>query len=68
MICAGILDVGGRDACGGDSGGPLLHNSILVGVISWGHDCAHPYFPGVYARVAPYYEWIAENVDLNREQ
>ncbi|KAI5642918.1 trypsin domain-containing protein [Phthorimaea operculella] len=58
-ICAGVLDVGGRDACEGDSGGPLVHNNVIVGVTSWGHyECAHPRYPGVYARVSAASNWI----------
>ncbi|KAJ8730758.1 hypothetical protein PYW08_002171 [Mythimna loreyi] len=62
MLCAGILDVGGRDSCSGDSGGPLAHhNDIIVGVVSWGYLCAHPVYPGVYARVSRYTDWIVAN-------
>ncbi|GBP00005.1 Trypsin CFT-1 [Eumeta japonica] len=62
MLCAGILDVGGRDACQGDSGGPLLHQGdIVVGITSWGHECAHATYPGVNARVANYANWIVNN-------
>ncbi|MBN4724496.1 serine protease, partial [Escherichia coli] len=35
MLCSGWLDVGGRDQCSGDSGGPLYHNRVVVGVCSW---------------------------------
>ncbi|KAH9631196.1 hypothetical protein HF086_005967 [Spodoptera exigua] len=50
MLCAGILDVGGKDACTGDSGGPLAHHGdIIVGVTSWGFNCADPFYPGYYA-------------------
>ncbi|XP_045505392.1 trypsin CFT-1-like [Colias croceus] len=62
MLCSGILDVGGRDQCGGDSGGPLLHNNVVVGVCSWGHEqCAHPRYPGVNALVSRYTSWIQAN-------
>ncbi|XP_047506076.1 trypsin, alkaline C-like [Pieris napi] len=62
MLCVGILDVGGRDQCGGDSGGPLLHNNAVVGVCSWGHmECAHPRYPGVNALVSRYTSWIQAN-------
>ncbi len=54
MICAGEA---GKDSCQGDSGGPLTIDrgsgySELVGVVSFGFECASPDFPGVYANVA----------------
>jgi secreted trypsin-like serine protease len=65
MMCAGAR---GRDACQGDSGGPLLwtsterdatpENDVLVGIVSWGKECANAQWPGVYARVATYFDWI----------
>ncbi|CAH2097577.1 unnamed protein product [Euphydryas editha] len=58
MICAGVLDVGSRDACQGDSGGPLYYSNILIGVVSWGHGCAHAIYPGISTSVAPYTDWI----------
>ncbi|XP_046964189.1 trypsin, alkaline C-like [Vanessa cardui] len=61
MVCAGILGVGGKDACQGDSGGPLLHQGVIIGVTSWGHQCAHPKYPGVYVNVLSYTSWIVDN-------
>lgn len=54
MICAGA---GGVDSCQGDSGGPLTINrgagfTELVGVVSFGFECAISGYPGVYANVA----------------
>ncbi|KAI5633479.1 trypsin domain-containing protein [Phthorimaea operculella] len=62
MICAGVFGVGGRDACSADSGGPLMYNGTLVGVISWGYGCANPKAMGVSARVANFNIWIDEAV------
>lgn len=63
MLCAGFPS-GGRDACRGDSGGPLIIGDgpakwLQVGIVSWGHqECAKPGAFGVYTRVASYVPWI----------
>lgn len=59
MICAGVTE-GGKDACQGDSGGPLVINNQLAGIVSWGEGCARPNYPGVYANVAYFKDWIAK--------
>lgn len=64
MICAGFEKQGGKDACKGDSGGPLAAISKvdgtprLVGIVSWGYGCAKPNYPGVYSRVLAARDWI----------
>ncbi|XP_054089369.1 trypsin zeta-like [Zeugodacus cucurbitae] len=62
MLCAGLLGVGGKDACKKDSGGPLLINGKLAGVVSWGSGCGLPNFPGVYANVWYLLPWLRETI------
>jgi len=62
VICAGYK-TGGRDACHGDSGGPLLYKLsdhwAVIGVVSTGIGCARPFLPGLYSRVSSYVDWIS---------
>ncbi|XP_075784860.1 serine protease 27-like [Pelodiscus sinensis] len=65
MICAGYAE-GLRDACNGDSGGPMMcivgDVWVLAGVVSWGEGCAIKNRPGVYSRLTSYQNWIQEYV------
>ena len=49
QICAGDYS-GGKDACKGDSGGPLFIKDkdkfVLIGITSYGTGCARPKYPG----------------------
>eukprot|EP00594_Rhizosolenia_setigera_P008877 CAMPEP_0178972878 /NCGR_PEP_ID=MMETSP0789-20121207/21325_1 /TAXON_ID=3005 /ORGANISM="Rhizosolenia setigera, Strain CCMP 1694" /LENGTH=550 /DNA_ID=CAMNT_0020660509 /DNA_START=93 /DNA_END=1745 /DNA_ORIENTATION=- len=74
MFCAASP---GKDSCQGDSGGPLViknknkkeggegkddpSTDVQVGVVSWGFGCADASFPGVYARVSKYIDFIQSN-------
>ncbi|WP_433263938.1 serine protease [Actinosynnema sp. CS-041913] len=53
MLCAGYPE-GGKDACEGDSGGPLTVGGVLVGVVSYGRGCGRAGEPGVYTRMSHY--------------
>ncbi|PAA62802.1 hypothetical protein BOX15_Mlig019102g2 [Macrostomum lignano] len=65
-ICAGFL-AGERDACTGDSGGPLMINRqdlwLVAGLVSHGDGCGQAKRPGVYARMSAYAEWVRRNVN-----
>lgn len=61
MICASYED-SPRDSCSGDSGGPLICNKKLSGIVSWGKGCALPKFPGVYVSIPMYLEWIEQTL------
>ncbi|XP_012155883.1 trypsin eta [Ceratitis capitata] len=62
MICAGNVRTGGHDACQGDTGGPLVYEGELVGLVSWGRGCARPGYPSVYTYAASLKSWIAEEL------
>jgi len=62
MLCAGNLS-GGSGVCHGDSGGPLIVNNTLIGIVSWGaHPCAGENKPGIYTNVKRYAGWIAAHI------
>lgn len=72
MICAGTTS-GVRDACNGDSGGPLFtagsEGPVQVGIVSWGEGpydggaaCGHKNAYGVYTRLANYAPWVEEKM------
>ncbi|MEO3755805.1 serine protease [Streptomyces sp. B6B3] len=61
MFCAGFPE-GGVDACNRDSGGPLVVDGVLAGVVSWGHECARPGYPGVYVRMTAYAADVREQI------
>lgn len=61
MLCAGTT-TGGKGSCQGDSGGPLVVDTneglLQFGVVSWGIGCAAQGYPGVYARVSQFHDWM----------
>lgn len=65
MICAGEKE-GGKDACSGDSGGPMVTLDrergqwYLVGTVSWGVDCGKKDRYGVYSYVHHHKGWIQD--------
>ncbi|KAI5635434.1 trypsin domain-containing protein [Phthorimaea operculella] len=64
MLCVGSDNDEG--ICTGDSGGPNIHNDVVVGVTSFGTPaCAQAGKPSVTARVSSYVPWILDNVFKN---
>ncbi|XP_004577830.1 mannan-binding lectin serine protease 1 isoform X3 [Ochotona princeps] len=63
MICAGEKE-GGKDACTGDSGGPMVTLDkekgqwYLVGTVSWGEGCGKKDRYGVYSYIYHNKDWI----------
>ncbi|RNA00710.1 proclotting enzyme-like [Brachionus plicatilis] len=70
QMCAGEI-LGGKDTCQGDSGGPLFIKEevngtskfVLVGITSYGEQCALPGLPGIYTRVNAFKDWISSIVN-----
>ncbi|MGE3305898.1 MAG: serine protease [Rhizobiaceae bacterium] len=72
MLCAGTTS-GVRDACNGDSGGPLFtqgpNGNTQVGIVSWGEGpvdadlaCGHENAYGIYTRLGNYTAWVQEKM------
>ncbi|TRY72248.1 hypothetical protein TCAL_03143 [Tigriopus californicus] len=60
-LCAG--GEAGKDACDGDGGAPLVCQALtgqyyVVGLVTWGVDCALQDVPGVYARISHFRDFI----------
>ena len=77
MLCAGLAE-GGKDACSGDSGGPIMVPEyasdettptkwLIAGIVSWGKDCAKPNAYGVYTRVSNFVPWIYYQIWQTRD-
>ena len=65
MICAQAV---GRDACRGDSGGPLavmVQNGSYsqIGIVSWSRGCARQGYPGVYTRLTAVLPWLTKTIN-----
>ena len=67
-LCANSADGTSKDACQGDSGGPLVYRTTgierryqVIGVVSSGHGCGNPNYPGIYTKVSMYVSWILRN-------
>eukprot|EP01135_Chromosphaera_perkinsii_P002872 Nk52_evm27s229 gene=Nk52_evmTU27s229 len=55
-----------KDACSGDSGGPLLESRggswVQIGLVSWGLSCGSSLFPGVYVRLSKFQSFITQGI------
>ncbi|XP_039962733.1 mast cell protease 1A-like [Bactrocera tryoni] len=60
MMCAADEDDFEQNSCHGDSGGPLICNGSVTGIVSFGHNCGTRY-AAFYTNVTSYLDWIREN-------
>lgn len=68
-LCAGGTP--GKQACSGDSGGPMVMQArdrrwILVGIVSRGQDCGKAGAPSVYSDIAFFKDWITAQIRPGR--
>lgn len=74
QLCAAATDQPERDTCAGDSGSPMVDAAgTQVAVVSYGGGpggrmrgpgriCADPQYPGIYAKVSAFRDWIVQHV------
>lgn len=69
QFCAG-LEEGGKDACQGDSGSPMMKmdktsgQAMAIGIVSAGIGCALPKLPGLYTRISAFIPWIKNSINV----
>ncbi|XP_059844639.1 granzyme A-like [Hypanus sabinus] len=63
MICVGDSE-GRKNACRGDSGGPLICDKMYTGIVSFVQKgCPYPQIPGVYTLLTKkYIDWIRDTI------
>ncbi|XP_050396676.1 trypsin alpha-4 [Patella vulgata] len=68
VICADNDGLGGKDACKGDSGGPLMcmvgNKYTLFGIVSSGRGCADAGEAGFYTNIPYYRNWINSQLSI----
>lgn len=74
QLCAGAVDQPERDTCAGDSGSPMVNAAgAQVGIVSYGggpgsknrgpgRSCGDPNFPGIYARLSGFADYLSAHV------
>lgn len=65
MVCA-YSGMFGTGACLGDSGGPLISDNKLIGIVSFARICALGY-PDGYTRISTYAGWIDQVMSQESE-
>ncbi|XP_067634827.1 serine protease 1-like [Eurosta solidaginis] len=68
LICAGHATEWDIDACRGDSGGPLICNGVVAGIVSWSSHCGEKGKPTIFTSIYHHRIWInfaSEGSSLN---
>uniref|UniRef100_A0A8C0JAE5 Peptidase S1 domain-containing protein n=1 Tax=Chelonoidis abingdonii TaxID=106734 RepID=A0A8C0JAE5_CHEAB len=64
LMCTGYME-GGKDACQGDAGGPLVCNGKLQGIMSWGLGWAQKDHPSIFTKICSLLSWIKSTMAAN---
>lgn len=51
----------GHGVCSRDSGGPIVHENELVGVVNWAEGCGLG-LPEGYGKISYFYDWIEDKI------
>lgn len=65
MMCAANFNELDESPCTGDSGDPLMLDTTLYGIVTYGLGCGNPKMPSVYTNVWYHIEWIKETMEKN---
>ncbi|CBY08199.1 unnamed protein product [Oikopleura dioica] len=65
-FCADFIRKDPQIACGGDLGASLIcihgNKPVIYGISSFAKNCGDPSWPGTYAKVSQYVNWIQETI------
>lgn len=65
-VCTGDSN-GGKSVCKSDSGGPLMQDSTVIGIVSWAKiPCGQENSPSVYVRVSAFNSWITQHLVVSK--
>ncbi|XP_073822342.1 trypsin-like [Musca autumnalis] len=67
MLCAGENKPFKQDPCRGDSGGPLICNNTLTGIISWTLGCGSLHAASLYTDVWYHRQWIEKHLSKSNK-
>ncbi|KAJ8910303.1 hypothetical protein NQ315_003781 [Exocentrus adspersus] len=54
-----------KGTCNGDSGGPLIHDGIQIGLVSIGTTLCELCSPSIFTNIVKHLDWIEQHSDVN---
>ncbi|XP_010561570.1 serine protease 57 [Haliaeetus albicilla] len=69
MLCAASHNTTLQGVCSGDSGGPLIFNKKVYGIVSFsGKRCGDRRYPDIYTKISNYIDWVHRIVQRQHHQ